>query len=258
MNRSTSIPAIILSVKPLGENNSSVTLLTKDSGIIFATLYGGPKSKLRSLVSQWNSGQIWLYDNSEKNQIKITDFEVINYHSTFSQNLFKMYAASLAAEIVIKTKCAGSYEQSFLLLSGFLDGMELCDEEQCRVGMIRFLWRYLELLGIRPETHSCSSCEKSFLESTFAPDAISYYNNINNSFICPDCINSDIDYTFSLKLNISAVQYLTAVSVLSPSESRKLKIDENTYNQLKDFVFFLLETNIDQKLKTIEIGVGIL
>lgn len=258
MNRSTYIPAIVLNLKPLGENNNTVTLLTPDRGIVYATLYGGPKSKMRSLVTQWNSGTIWLYDNPEKNQIKITDFEVKNYHSTFAKNLFKMYAASLAAEIAIKTRCAGSNNECFNLISGFLDGMELCDEEQSRVGMIRFLWRYLELLGIQPDVHFCSSCGTNFLESTFAPNAISYYNSNENSFICPNCQSSEINDSVSLKLKISAVHYLAAVTFLPPAEVRKIQIDKETYAEIKSFVFFLIEHNIEQKLNTIETGVGIL
>lgn len=258
MQRDTSKPAIVLSLKSAGENNFNVTLLTPTDGIIYATLYGGPKSKLRSLVAQWHSGNIWLYHNPEKNQIKITDFEVLNYHASFSQNLFKMYAASLAAEIIIKTKCAGSNDQSYTLLSGFLDGMELCTEEQCRLGMIRFIWRYLGLLGIRPQTDSCSNCGKSFFETRFAPESISYYNNMSNVFLCPDCIKSNNDDSVSIQLSIAAVQYLTGISNLTPAQVRQLKIDKNTYLQLKNFVFFLIETNIEQKLKTIEIGVGIL
>ena len=139
MNRSSQTPALVLTIKPLGENNSSVTLLTPQNGIVYATLYGGPKSKLRSLVAQWHSGQVWLYNNSEKNQIKINDFEVKNYHSSLGQNLFKMYAASIATELAIKTHCAGSNEECFKLLSGLLDGMELSNEEQSRLGLVRFL-----------------------------------------------------------------------------------------------------------------------
>lgn len=70
MNRSSQTPALVLTIKPLGENNSSVTLLTPQNGIVYATLYGGPKSKLRSLVAQWHSGQVWLYNNSEKIRLK--------------------------------------------------------------------------------------------------------------------------------------------------------------------------------------------
>ena len=260
MNRSTSTQAIVLSLRPLGENNSSVTLLTPDNGIVYAVLYGGPKSRLRSLVSQWNSGKVWLYENPEKNQIKISDFEVINYHASFSQNLFKSYAASLAAELAIKTRCAGSSEQCFQLVLGFLDGMELCDEEQSRLGLIRFLWRYLELLGIQPLTHACSNCGKNILDSRFAPNAFSYYNSIENSFICPECTVSlgsgQTENMISIQFN--AVQYLSALTVLTPAEARKLSIDEEIYGQIRQFVFFLIENSIDQKLNSIETGMGFL
>ena len=257
MNRSSSTAAIILSLRPLGENNSSVTLLTPDAGIVYAVLYGGPKSRLRSLVAQWNSGKVWLYENPEKNQIKISDFEVSNYHSSFSQNLFKSYAASLAAELTIKTRCAGSSEQCFRLVSGFLDGMELCDEEQSRLGLMRFLWRFLELLGVQPLTHSCSSCGKTFLDTKFAPEAVSYYNSMENSFICPDCVNHIHDETM-LSIKNTAVQYLSALTVLPPAEARKLSIDEEIYGQIRKLVFFLIENSIDQKLNSIETGMGIL
>jgi len=258
MNRSSASPAIVLNLKALGENNSQVTLLTPENGIIYATLYGGPKSKLRSLVSQWNSGTVWLYENPEKNQTKISDFEVKNYHSTFSENLFKMYAASLAAELAIKTRCAGSNKEAFTIISGFFDGMELCNEEQSRVGLIRFLWRFIELLGIQPEPHICGSCGKSFLETRFAPDSVSYYNSSSNSFICSECQNHDFNENTFLPVKESAIQYLSAVTFLTPAEVRKLQIDKEAYNQLKQLVFFLIETNLEQKLNTIEIGVGIL
>ena len=252
MNRSYSTPAIIFSLRPLGENNSSVTILTPGSGISYATLYGGPKSKMKSLVSQWNSGIIWLYDNPEKKQTKISDFEVKNYHTTFTESLYKLYAASLAAELAIKTKCAGSNEQCFRLISGFLDGMDLCNEDQSRVGLIRFLWRYLELLGIQPSAHCCGQCGKSFLEQKFVSESLSYYNSNDNSFICTDCGKGQ----FPIKT--SALQYLSAVSVLPPSQVRKLQIDKEGYNQIRDIVFFLIENSVEQRLNTIETGLGIL
>lgn len=250
MLRSKSFPTIILSVKKSGENNSSVILLTPEKGITYATLYGGAKSKKKSLICQWNSGDILLYEIPEKNQIKITDFEVKNFHLSFSQSLYKMYAANLAAEIAIKTQCAGSPKQCFYLLSGFLDGMDICDEEQSKLGLLRFLWRYLELLGVQPQTHCCSSCGESFFESKFDNDSVSYYNNIENCFFCSDCGGP-------LPVKTTGIKYLYATSVLSPSEVRKLKIDKDSYNQIKQIVFSLIESNIGQKLNSIETGFNI-
>ena len=257
MNRTFSTSAIVVSLKPAGENNSNVTLITEARGIVYATLYGGPKSKLRSLVSQWHSGIIYLYENPEHNQIKISDFDVKNYHVSFSQNLFKYYAASLAAELAIKTKCAGSAgnnEQCWKLVSGFLDGLELATEEQGRLGLVRFLWRFLELQGIRPDSTYCGSCGKSFLTGEFAPDAETYYNRSDNNFICPDCAYDDQ----GIPLKISAVNYLSAVSLLTSAEARRLAITRKDYEQIKNFVFFLIESGIENKLNSIETGKGIL
>jgi len=262
VNRSSSTPAIVLSLRPSGENNNSVTLLTPEKGIVNAVLYGGPKSRLRSLVTQWNSGKVWLYENPGKNQIKVNDFEVSNFHESFSQSLYKLYAASLAAELAIKTRCGGSPEQCFRLISGFLDGMEMCGQEQCRLGLIRFLWRFLDLLGVQPLTHVCCNCGSPFLDSRFAPQAISYYNINENSFFCPSCAGlnavSGGETENAIPVKNLAVQYLSALTVLSPSEARKLSIDEETYSQIRQLVFFLIENSLDQKLNSIETGMGIL
>lgn len=262
MNRSTSTQAIILNLKPMGENNTNVTILTPDGGIVYATLYGGPKSKMKSLVSQFNTGNIWLYENPEKNQKKISDFEVNSYHLTFSQSLYKMYAASLAVEIIIKTHCAGSSEQGFLLLKGFLDGMDLCNEEQSRLGLIRFLWRYLQLLGIQPEINICEQCEKTFFNSMFTIDSIFHYNIRDNNFICNECFiqlqDSSLDNTKSFLLSYGALYYLYGITNYSPKDARSLKITKTEYEQIKQLVFFLIENNAGTKLNSIETAVGIL
>ncbi len=269
MNRTFSTSAIVVSLKPAGENNSNVTLITEARGIVYATLYGGPKSKLRSLVSQWHSGIIYLYENPEHNQIKISDFDVKNYHVSFSQNLFKYYAASLAAELAIKTKCAGSAgnnEQCWKLVSGFLDGLELATEEQGHLGLIRFLWRFLELLGVQPDPSYCGSCGKSFITEKHSPADKAFYNRFDNDFICSDCASSVSDSAVTgstsesqfIPLKMEVIHYLSATSLLTPAESRKIPLDEAGFVQIKNFIFYLIENNIESKLYSIETGKGIL
>ena len=179
MNRTKSFLATVISIKKVGENNFSVTLLSGQEGISYATLYGGPKSRMKSLVTLWNTGIVYLYENPEKKQTKISDFDVKNFHESFSSNLFKSYAANLAGELAIKTKCAGSSLECYDLIKGFLDGMELCDEKQSRLGLLRFLWRFIGLLGVQPEINHCHLCSCN-LEN-------SYYNESDNYFYCEDC-----------------------------------------------------------------------
>ncbi len=258
MNRNVSTNAIVLSVNPSNENNSTVTLFTENEGILYATLYGGHKSRLKSLFTLWNSGIVYLYKNNEKRNIKINDFDVKKYHSSFSSNLFKMWAASLASEIVIKTKCAGSYEDCWKLVNGFFDGLEITNEEQSKLGLIRFLWRYLSLLGIQPDATFCGKCGKSFFDIKnykMMYNELSFYDSTDNSFLCSEC---SFKNERLLPIKTEGVEYLAAISLLTPSEVRKLQINKTTYEQIKSIVYFLIENSIGTKLNSLETGIGIL
>ena len=263
MNRNFSTEAVILSLSPLGENNTLVTLLTKDRGIVKACLYGGAKSKLKSLCAQWNTGIVWIYETPEKNQNKISDFDVKKYHLTFGESLFKSYAALLAAELVVKTECAGGGDNilnCWNLLNGFLDGLELSTEEQGKAGLIRFLWRFSGISGLQPDTEYCSFCEKSFFENNGENPQKScklYYTMKENGFVCPDC-QSHTEASQNLPLSLTALKYLHAVTNLPPLKSRNFPLDKSSAEEIKALVFNLAEQAANAPLNTIRIGLGIL
>ncbi|WP_407425419.1 DNA repair protein RecO [Treponema sp.] len=256
--RNFSTPSLILSVTVSGENNRRVTVFSPDEGIFTATLYGGPKSKMRSLVSPMNSGILYYYRDEVKNQTKITDFDVKNYHLSFRENLFKTYAASFVTEILIKTKCAGSSSECWKIVNGFLDGMELCDENESRLGLIRFLWRYLSLSGCRPQTKICCVCGESLHSEKLNSSSISekyIYSPFENAFICPSCQNPRAG---DFLLSKEAVTYLEAVASLSPKEVRKITVSKTGFFEMKEFVYLLIEQVCGTKLKSLETGTGIL
>lgn len=266
--RNFSTPAIILNVQPLGENNRSVTLFTPEDGISYSTLYGGPKSKLRSLVSPMNAGIIYIYRDESKKSSKITDFDVKKYHLSFRESLFKIWASSLVAELLIKTHCAGSPSNAWTIVNGFLDGMELTDESESKIGLIRFLWRYLGLLGIRPNTRECVHCGESFMSERFAAETVAQkyrYYEMENGFICSSCSDfsseGGVENQFAGRaffLGKSSITYLEAISTLSPKDVRQIVIDEKTFLEMKQLCFYLIEQACGSRLKSLESGIGIL
>ena len=67
MNRNSSADALVLCVKPgAGENNRLALLLSPQKGIFTAVVYGARKGKLRSVVSPYHSGTVWLYSDKVK------------------------------------------------------------------------------------------------------------------------------------------------------------------------------------------------
>ncbi len=258
--------ALILTVKPQGEANRIITYITKDDGICTSLLYGGPKSRLKSLVSPWNFGELYLYNDEVKNSSKITDFDVKKYHLTFRESLIKTLAANIATEIAINTKCAGSPEDCFVLLNGFLDGIDLLGEQHCKTGLIRFCWRYLSLLGIQPPYFTCLKCQKEFFSGNLSQNAIEYksggafYSQSENGFICEDCFKNIYDSSqkqFLAKISSKAVVYLEATSLLEPSVSRNMILTNTEIEELKDFVFSLISLGAG-KIKSLQSGIGLL
>lgn len=256
--RNLSEKATVLQVRQQGENNRSVTILTPDEGVLWATLYGGPKSKLRSLVSAFNTGEIYLYKDKTKNSCKITDFDVKSYHPSFNENLFKSYAASFGAEIIIKTQCAGSPESAFYLYNGLLDGMEMSNESQCRLGLVRFLWRYIGLLGVKPDTSVCCQCGKSLLAGESRPNGINFkasYSVYGNGFVCGDCAAASEK---SFLLSGESLLYLEAVSKAKPKAVRQMQISRQSMTELKDFCYYLIQSACGVRFLSLESGLAIL
>lgn len=257
--RNISLDAIVLSIKEMGETNRQVTFFSAEQGIIYATLYGGARSKMRSLVQTFNSGRLYLYCDESKKQNKIVDFDVKKVHSTFNSSLYKMTAANLASEILVKTKGAEDWEKSFTLINAFVDGMDISSENEAKIGTIRFLWRYIQILGLQPEIHLCGNCQKSLLDfdhSVFYP--------FKSKFLCASCeiffqLNQNsTGITSPYFIDKDGITYLNAINTLSPGQVRQIQISDKSMNYLKVFLMGFLEQITGEKLKTLEILPGIL
>ena len=259
--------AIILTVKPHGESNRLVTFLTADEGICTSILYGGPKSKLRAKISPWNMGTIYLYNDEVKHSSKITDFDVKNYHLSFRESLFKMWAANLTTEVVIQSKSAGSPKECFYLLNGFFDGLDIIDENQGQMGLLRFLWRYLNLLGILPNNYSCLKCQSSFITRKNDENTIEYkiggaiYSQSEYGFICQNCLkeySTKFDRQLYHTLSSKSIIYLEQTIYAEPSITRNMILSTDEINNLKRFIFQMIEQALGNKIKTLHTGIGIL
>lgn len=249
MNRNFFCDVIILSSRIFGEDNRIFTVLSHEYGVFDAVLYGGRKSKLRSMCSPYHCGKMWFYRDEKRKSIKITDFDVVEYHLSIRENLYKTYAAALCSELVIKTK-NGHHQDDlqtlWVLVKGFLDGLSLVSEDDSKIGLVRFLWRFLVFLGYAPDPHFCSICGAEI-------KTMVSYSSYSSGFVCHNC-NSDHNY----EITDEGIDYLQLLSTANPSEVRKAIIQENTLQNLKDFLLLELQKNIGIKFQTLEAGMSIL
>lgn len=284
-NRSWNTEALVLSVSSFSSDHRNVSLLVpQEHGcmIVPATLFGGARSKLRGMVSTYQSGQVWLYSNPIKNSNKITDFSVSAYRMELRESLARSWCAAVCSEITIKTCGTVNWQ----LVNAFLDGLCVSDDEGCERGLLRFLWRLLQTAGVAPDIFHCGTCGAEIacsagvvtgsaeivsvaagiggsteiaVNAEIATNAAScpaetccaVYSPAEDECFCSSCRRFDV-HTFPL--SAEAFRYLYAVTEKAPGYSRHLQLSPAAYGELKRFLFFLTEKMTGAPLKTFQMG----
>ncbi len=173
MKRQRRFAAIILATSRFGEIHRSVQLLTEEDEIVRAIAHGAssPKGKLRGKADHLTFGVCYLYTEPVKGYSKVTDFDPVEFYPGIKGSLEAFYTASSWAEGVLKSLAGGGQAtEVFGLLKESLDGLEAAlsaagnapsgvgNVSAVRLVSIRFLWRYLGILGVQPDLDECNSC----------------------------------------------------------------------------------------------------
>jgi len=161
VSRNLSYHALILRSRSSGESNRDVWLLCQEAGLLRVTVFGGPKSRLRSYASPFHSGQAWVYHEPVKNTFKLSDFDA----SSWRPGLREMYERAMAADAVAETILeshggGGNWGRALSLAETSLDALAEADEETCARIVLWFLWQWTDFLGLRPEFDTCVLCGK--------------------------------------------------------------------------------------------------
>lgn len=259
-NRAWNAEALVLSVLPFSDDHRTVMLLIpQEHGSVIqpATLFGGARSKLKGMVTPYQTGRIWLYSNPIKNSHKITDFSVTAYRMELRESLVRSWCAAVCSEVTLKT--CGTVD--WQLANAFLDGLCVSDDAGCERGLLRFLWRLIWTAGIAPDIFHCNMCGCKLPITRFTTGVDtkgiteqanrSIYSSTEDACFCEICRSADA-YTFPL--SVEALGYLHAVTEKPPGYSRHLPLSPAAYGELKRFLFFLTEKMIGSKLKTFQVG----
>jgi len=184
MYRSVCTQAIVLRRERLGEFHKSLALLTEDRGLVYATAYGAYKahSRLRLGSEPFTFSLVRLYNNPVKQSFKVMELEIRETFGSLTRDLSRITAASLWAEVVLKSYGAG--ETSDRLFNLFLESLHALDRADGRNEpsvTIQFLWRFLALAGYQPDLDSCGRCGAALA------DRPAGYLTTDNALVCGSC-----------------------------------------------------------------------
>ena len=234
MRRSFSSPALVLRVRSSGESNREAVFLSAEEGILSATLFGGPKSRLRSHVSPFNSGILWTYRDPAKDFRKVSDFDVESWRPGIRELYERSSAASqIAGAILSGHGGGGAFGEVFALANAVLDALENADEACSERLLIYFLWNWSGLLGNRgTDLRHCASCT-----CEWSDDAVIWFIP-GEGFLCKNCMNRE-QIAAAAALSPGGRRWLLAVEQKPPSELFRLSPDAASLRELKMLIKML-------------------
>jgi DNA repair protein RecO (recombination protein O) len=175
MNRFVNTEALVLRVRQSGESNREAFFLTAELGIVRATVYGGPKSKLRSYVSPNHAGTLYLYHDPVRDSYKVSDFDVSAWRPGIREMYERSQAASAIAETILASEGGGAGRENALqLANASLEALDNAGTGVTRRLVLHFLWNWAEILGVSPDL------DGSAMTNIKNPDALRWLKEVEN------------------------------------------------------------------------------
>ena len=151
MPRNLSLTAVVLRQRQIGDKGREAFFLT-DEGIIRAMVWGGAKSKLRSFVSPYHSGMLYLYHDPVRDTYKVSDFDVASWRLGIRENFERTMTAAAVAETILCGHGGGcDSHNSFILANRVFDALDNASGKGAAHILVWFFWMWAGILGVRPE-----------------------------------------------------------------------------------------------------------
>lgn len=246
MIRSFVYDALILRVKPSGESNRDVWFLSAEEGILRATVFGGPKSKLRSHAAPFHRGKLWIYRDPVRDSRKVTDFDVRSWRPGIREMYERSAAASAVAETILAALGGGgAWPEALGLADRALDALDAADEQGCRKILLHFLWNWADHLGLRPALERCGSCGSE------NPGETLWFSPTEGAFLCPACVREAAYIPEELfRVGPGCRSWLLAVQDLDPARLEEHALDGKSAGEARVLVTAILASALGRRLAT--------
>ena len=258
--------ALVLRARESPRGDRIICLMTAASGLVDVFVFGGPRSKLRSLAAPYSAGRAFIYHDPVKDLSKLGDFDVRESFAGLREDLRKIWAAGLVAELLQRTSGGGGdYPVVLGLALDTLRSLESLPSEKAGYPVILFIWRLLGITGLMPDASSCASCG-----ADLAPTAAVAYAEDQGGFLCPACARRETGtsgdpredgetwHARRFPVTAGALRWLLRSGELPFAMAARTGLDEASLAGLKALVFHLARKAAEGPLASLQSGLDIL
>jgi DNA repair protein RecO (recombination protein O) len=220
MGRNFAYSALTLRVRASGEANREAWFLTAEEGLLRATVFGGPKSRLRSQVAPFHEGRLLIYHDPVRDSRKVSDFDV-RFYRTGIHELYEraMTAAGIAETILSSQGGGGNWQEAAKLAAGVLDALDTADAAACSRISVYFFWHWARVLGAAIEISACASCA-----CEAGQNEVLWYNPREEALLCKNCLGIEGDSR--LRVESGGRLWLKEIEALPPEALTRASTDQ--------------------------------
>jgi len=248
MSRNFTYQALVLRLKASGESNREAWFLTAEEGLLKATVYGGPKSRLRAYVAPFHEGKLWIYRNSTKDSNKVSDFDVQSYRPGIRELWERAMVADAVAETILSSQGGGgNWPEAVRLAGAVLDALNEAAAKACSRIAIYFFWHWTQILGVRPDLSACACCPCEVKR-----EDVLWYSARKEVLLCEKCsigINKE-DADSLLRVGGGARLWLKEIESLPPAALERVTLDGPSLGQAKAISQAVLAGALGKRLPT--------
>lgn len=240
MERHLQVQAVVVRNATYGEIHRTVTLFSKQLGIIKAFIFGGRKGKKTSVAPLFSIGSFLLYYNPVSDQYSVAEEDCSFIARNIKSDLYATYTASYLCEVISSVN-TDEFTRTFSLLSEALITLDGNLKLRTKV-LIDFTWKFIILSGLGSDLRCCPNCDKVLKD-----DEILFFSTAITSPVCKKC--SDTDTVILLP---GVRRYLIYTYNMSFSDSFKVELLDGATEKLKTFLLAWISAFTRFTLKTIQ------
>ncbi|RPJ05203.1 MAG: DNA repair protein RecO [Spirochaetaceae bacterium] len=244
MVRTFQTEGLILGTNRIGEIHKGIQLFTREQGILHLIAHGAYKTKgrMRALSETFSHITAFVYHDPVRDSYKLTDAEAISVWSSFRSSIAKFYAASLFAEMAVKSYAGGaSNAELYDLVLEAYKTLEQIELQHVRKVIIRFCLSFLEITGHTIQTEECRICGRIL---GIAEEL--YYSRTGHGFVCASCCQET-----RLVFSPQARNYVQDTASLPFDEAVRVQLDRSGAATFSTLLLMLVQEALEKELVTL-------
>lgn len=236
--------AVVLRGMKYRDTSRIVTLYTREVGKVTALAKGARRSASRfgSALSTMSHVTAVLYVKETREVQLISQCDLVARYRRTAEDLDRMAAAMAVVELVDRATHPGeSSERLFRLLVAALQGIEGATNSP-RNALYWFEVRFLDVLGFRPNFHSCVSCGRA-LGDLSPGQRRSALRLSAHGVVCDECARQHRGLEPISEGTLKAAQWFQDVA--DATSATRLVLAQDMENELSAVLRRFLQLNID-------------